>query len=1508
MTIYTPEGAILHDAPLSKEAIIHNVLMEDYYIALSFNVAEAMPFGRGCYILYQGQKFEIMSNVIPEETASGLRYTLRFEAQQSQMKRCKVFWRKDKNLEVSFTQTTSISYFAKLIVENVNAFLSDDKWQVGSYPSELETTLKAVSFNGDSCWDAVNNIAQTFDIEWWTEYNPTTEVVSLCFGKLEKGEEVDFEQGKIVSAISSNKGNEDSYGTRFYVFGSTRNLPADYSSTQEGGITNNIVEKRLHLPDGMMYIDAKENLPDSEIVEQVVIFDDIFPTNVEKITDVTIYNEEVIEGRKDPVYTVTCADSLFSLDNIIEGEQIQCNFTSGNLIGQTFDVEINTSAATFDKKFKIIPNVIDADSGLIIPRLGFAPESGDTFILIGVELPKDRVTAAEQELLTTGIEYSQKNSKDTDVCNCPTNAVYCHKNDCNYELGQKVRLIGGKFGEEGRASRIQGYEKKLYDEYQATYTVGDNSAYSRLNSLEKAIQKSDYSNRTGLEANIIRAKGDRTSPSDFNIYSALATEAHFLNKKKGGIIDGEVDFKGGISIQGVPFIYDAEKQAWQLIGNLITTGAITMFGNLNGFDIPTVMDAVLVDGETIVKNSAGQLVAIDRGGGTGGGISAAEVNILISNALKPYALSTSIPTDNKQLSNGAGYITASALTGYATEQWVSDQGFAKQSALTAVDNRLSAVETFFATEDSDTLINKWSEIVAFLNATEGDTLDNILATKANQSALDAAVASLTAEIGKKWTQNDAKISNWDSAYGWGNHANAGYAAKTYVDAELAKYVKLATAQSIEAQHNFVNGLQIGGLPITKSASANNTIYLDANLVVSGAITMFGTGSTTFPTIWSQIPFNTTQMKWENGVWNIIDGGSGPVNEATVNNLIYEYLTKNSYARISDISSALMGYATQSWVGDNYLSKSGGTITIDGIAGFTIYRNNAVYSAIHFYNTQDGTKTDVGYLGAASNGRPVYLDAGGSVFDLIHSGNIGSQVVEAASTFALKFAYASSGVDFNNLTQGGMLTNFGDIGAWKNAPSGMSYGAGINLKANGYGSLSGQLAWDVSYASTTDTTRFLWWRADDGHAFANAKWHQIAFTDSNVASATKLATPRTIWGQSFDGTKNITHGFRSLYADSYNGGVAHNILNNQGSPYGLLTRIFGNGSVSLQAQREANDAECFNLLLNHLGGNVAIGGTETGSCKLRISTTRSDTFSWVLGDLASKSDFALDFIYGAERYGLYSAINYVSGDVGLQVGRSDGWGAAYNLVLNPLGGNVAIGGTTADAKLHVHGNAKIGAICLERSNEINVYDGDKTIYLNYASSGNVAMCIGGGNVTIGGTTVSEKLNVQGNILIKGGDNPYLLIKDHQDRNWYIQYYKDYISLGAGFANSVKIDSIGNLIAPGAITMFSQLSMKNIINREGLNLEQLATIQPARFTWKDCRDSLVHAGGIADEIMQVLPEVIHRTTDGKLTMDYGSAGFFVAASLIKPVIDHEKRIKELERELEYLREENRQLRVS
>jgi hypothetical protein len=137
-------------------------------------------------------------------------------------------------------------------------------------------------------------------------------------------------------------------------------------------------------------------------------------------------------------------------------------------------------------------------------------------------------------------------------------------------------------------------------------------------------------------------------------------------------------------------------------------------------------------------------------------------------------------------------------------------------------------------------------------------------------------------------------------------------------------------------------------------------------------------------------------------------------------------------------------------------------------------------------------------------------------------------------------------------------------------------------------------------------------------------------------------------------------------------------------------------------------------------------------------------------------------------------------------------------------------------------------------------------------------------------------------------------------------------GSRTAPIVKLDvatkdvtAHGNLLVKGGITMYSQRSLKNILSYEGLSLEQLSVIKPIKFTWKDGRDNRYHVGGVADDMATVVPEVVYSTNDF-LTMDYGNAGFYVAASLIKPVIDHEQRIQQLEQENKALRDEINQLK--
>lgn len=69
------------------------------------------------------------------------------------------------------------------------------------------------------------------------------------------------------------------------------------------------------------------------------------------------------------------------------------------------------------------------------------------------------------------------------------------------------------------------------------------------------------------------------------------------------------------------------------------------------------------------------------------------------------------------------------------------------------------------------------------------------------------------------------------------------------------------------------------------------------------------------------------------------------------------------------------------------------------------------------------------------------------------------------------------------------------------------------------SLPGQYCrYDIYVAHTSTSGSGIWMRS--GWGDDKKSWKCLAFTDSNVASATKLATTRTIWGQNFDGTQNI----------------------------------------------------------------------------------------------------------------------------------------------------------------------------------------------------------------------------------------------------------------------------------------------------------------------------------------------------------------------------------------------------
>ena len=566
------------EAPVCKEAVVKYVLMGDYYIDLPIKLAHIQRFPQGAYLIYKGRKFDVIDPISPEfdNNTGGYKYSLRFEAQQNHMKRFPCFWLEGPNPEAVFHNTTDLESFGNLIVANMNKALGVENWKMGAlHGVELSEKTKLVSFNGDSCWDALTNIAETFEVEWWTTENDAT--VTLHFGKLESGTPETFRRGEVVQNIPARKGNDDEYGTRFYVFGSNRNLTKEYGQAGQGGITNHVSEIRLRLPDGQQYIDAHPDLAANEVVAKVVFFEDIYPKNTETITSISTIDRTIIEGRTDKAYIMYCEDTPFLPSDVIEGETLAAHFETGDLAGRDFELALldennqKIDPTTwkpedgFAKKFEIIAEVeTSGESQLIIPNDNLRPRGADEeqgpdkFILTGVKLPEDRIREAEEELLKVGTSYAKKHSSDTNVYDCTTNPVYCTLNDKNYEAGQAVLLMDPRFGENGRLSRVQGYEKKLYNEYIATYTIGDNTPYSRLGNIESDIHATLYSKRIGITAEGISiyliTRYDNTTASDVNAYSAKRALWEFANKQTSDTFNGTMTFeKRSVHTNGVQF-------------------------------------------------------------------------------------------------------------------------------------------------------------------------------------------------------------------------------------------------------------------------------------------------------------------------------------------------------------------------------------------------------------------------------------------------------------------------------------------------------------------------------------------------------------------------------------------------------------------------------------------------------------------------------------------------------------------------------------------------------------------------------------------------------------------------------------------------------------------------------------------------------------------------------------------------------------------------------------------
>ena len=516
-------------------------LMKEDYIMLKFSLDNPIYFKLGSYVECNFGLFEVCDLQKPafNTNTAGYDYELRLDAYYWKWKN-KIFkYTPEKTgQEASWNLTAPLDVQAGIVLRNLKALGYTYKGQdfVFSIDSTVENKSQLMSYDNINILDACFEMAKKWDCECWVTEN------IIHFGRCESGDAVDFEIGKNVQEMSQSE-SQSTYATRIYAFGSTRNIPADYRPIDETVVVNGVVQKRLMLPEGTPYIDAYPDMTTEEAVEQVVIFDEVYPRRTGIMSDVTTIEE------KWNAYRFRDTGVNFSEKYILPGQELRIRFASGLLNGLEFAVKFNPEGKPekledggWNPEAQLWEIVRNEDYGRPLPGDVLFPQDGDEYVLSGWDSTKitelGLVGAAEQELKVKTEKYASKSKVDPSTYDCTMMSGDAYREDGIhnlYSIGQKVNLINKAYFDNGRQSRIIGFEFNLDFPFDSpVYTVGETAAYSRIGELEEKVESLTLKGQTytggGGSGVYVIGSHDSTPATDHNVYSALRSLIMFMRK------------------------------------------------------------------------------------------------------------------------------------------------------------------------------------------------------------------------------------------------------------------------------------------------------------------------------------------------------------------------------------------------------------------------------------------------------------------------------------------------------------------------------------------------------------------------------------------------------------------------------------------------------------------------------------------------------------------------------------------------------------------------------------------------------------------------------------------------------------------------------------------------------------------------------------------------------------------------------------------------------------------
>lgn len=709
MIIRSSTGVLLYDILIAEAAQFEQELMKSDQVTLSWNSDENIVIPVGAYIEYKGEKYSLLDPYTPvQKNEVEWAYTPVFKSETMRWGKVPFFfysYNSDNAItgrETDWVLTDTPANFMAKVCESV-------KNETGAlWTYSVDASLAAsmtITFSSVDIFSALNSIANAFETEWWVD--KTNKVLHLSKASFGEAVLLEVDSNIGVPTVQSQNGKE--YYNRFYAFGSTRNIPQEYS----GANVNNLTNRRLTLDPAVYpggYKDTVEGLTPQTALSKILVFDDIYPHSDLEISDVRARLRYVLDenGNKvqvgtdddgNPVYdqyTIwyfkiagftfnnTTYDAESNPDGmLLPGLTLSVHFRSGTLTGREFELAYHDAEEVKNDSADVTPFTVEAgdyeilyikEGSYIIPaQTGIVPADGDDVTLFNIKMPDSYNAAAYEELEDALNEAIEEYTSDLNSYTSKSNPVAFNTSDPGLVVGRNVTYKNGSYTLSTRVTKII---KKLDYECEQTITFG--------NSVVKGSTQE-------LKEDVVLANRNIDILTQLNQLSNQLTQSY--NRVQQSMIEGFARI-------GNMWKFDPDDPDNTIYTpfNVYSNKEISAGGKSSGGDVPSgVTKLSALEDVSLSDLAAGQVLKYDGSkwvnAEESGGISSLTINLgtVSYKGVGTTDVVVNLPAYPTSMAWGSITGKPTTISGYGitdayTKQTVDDKIAALQSAISAINS------------------------------------------------------------------------------------------------------------------------------------------------------------------------------------------------------------------------------------------------------------------------------------------------------------------------------------------------------------------------------------------------------------------------------------------------------------------------------------------------------------------------------------------------------------------------------------------------------------------------------------------------------------------------------------------------------------------------------------------------------------------------------------------------------------------------------------------------------